>query len=63
MKILEENIYLWYKNIMGKKMIITEKPSVAMEFAKVISKNFTRRDRRARLSARRSRWSRRTDDL
>jgi len=29
---------------MGKKMIITEKPSVAMEFAKVISKNFTRRD-------------------
>ena len=25
-------------------MIITEKPSVAMEFAKVISKNFTRRD-------------------
>lgn len=29
---------------MGKKIIITEKPSVAMEFAKVISKNFTRRD-------------------
>ena len=29
---------------MGKKIIITEKPSVAMEFAKVISKNFIRRD-------------------
>ena len=29
---------------MGKKIIITEKPSVAMEFAKVISKDFTRRD-------------------
>ena len=29
---------------MGKKIIITEKPSVAMEFAKVISNNFTRRD-------------------
>ena len=29
---------------MGKKIIITEKPSVAMEFAKVVSNNFTRRD-------------------
>ena len=29
---------------MGKKIIITEKPSVAMEFAKVIDKNFIRRD-------------------
>lgn len=43
-KILEEKKYLWYKNIMGKKIIITEKPSVAMEFAKVVSNNFTRRD-------------------
>ena len=43
-KILEEKKHLWYKNTMGKKIIITEKPSVAMEFAKVISKNFTRRD-------------------
>ena len=43
-KILEEKKHLWYKNTMGKKIIITEKPSVAMEFAKVVSNNFTRRD-------------------